>query len=123
VSAAAQAQLAELDRKLQALPAEIAALRHRGGEEIAAEEARIAKLAAAERERLLEQTRREIDLQVRLAKRALVEHTADLAVQLAGGRIQQQMTPGDQDRMVERYLTDVRTDRAAARADSGASRS
>ena len=40
-------------------------------------------LAAAERDRLLEQTRREIELQVRLAKRELVEHAADLSVQLA----------------------------------------
>ena len=108
VSATAQAQLAELDRKLQALPGEIEALRQRGAEEIAAEEARIAKLATAERERLLDQTRREIDLQLRLAKRELVEHTADLAVQLAGSRITQQMSPADQDRIVDRYLTDVR---------------
>ena len=115
VSAAAQTQLAELDRKLQALPAEIDALRQRGSEEIAAEETRIAKLAASERERLLEQTRREIDLQLRLAKRELVEHTADLAVQLAGSRIQQQMTPTDQDRIVDRYLKDVGPDAPTAR--------
>lgn len=108
VSASAQAQLAELDRKLQALPGEIEALRRRGAEEIKAEEARIAKLATAERERLLEQTRREINLQLRLAKRELVEHTADLAVQLAGSRIEQQMTPADQERIVDRYLNDVR---------------
>lgn len=108
VSASAQAQLAELDRKLQALPGEIEALRRRGAEEIEAEEARIAKLATAERERLLEQTRREISLQLRLAKRELVEHTADLAVQLAGSRIEQQMTPADQERIVDRYLNDVR---------------
>jgi F-type H+-transporting ATPase subunit b len=111
VSATAQSQLAELDRKLQALPGEIEALRQRGTEEIAAEEARIARLAAAERERLLEQTRREINLQLRLAKRELVEHTADLAVQLAGSRIQQQMTPADQDRIVDRYLNDVSHER------------
>lgn len=108
VSAAASAQLAELERKLQALPGEIDALRARGGEEIASEEARIAALAAAERDRMLEQTRREIDLQVRLAKRDLVEHAADLAVQLASDRIQSQITPADQDRIVDRYLNDVK---------------
>lgn len=107
VTSTASAQLAEIERKLQALPGEIAALRQRGGEEIASEEARIAALAAAERERLLEQTRREIDLQVRLAKRELVEHAAELSVQLAADRIRQQMTPGDQDRLVDRYLADV----------------
>jgi F-type H+-transporting ATPase subunit b len=112
VTTAAQAQLGEIDRKLKALPGEIDALRNRATEEIAAEEARIASQAAAERERLLEHTRREIELQLRLAKRELVEHTADLAVQLAGSRIQQQMTPADQDRIVDRYLRDVRTDPA-----------
>jgi F-type H+-transporting ATPase subunit b len=107
VKAGAAAQLAEIDRKLQALPGEIDALRKRGAEEIAAEEARIATLAVAERERLLEQTRREIELQVRLAKRELVEHAADLAVKLAGDRIQRHITPGDQDRMVDGYLENI----------------
>jgi F-type H+-transporting ATPase subunit b len=108
VSATAAAQLAEIERKLQALPGEIAALRQRGTEEIASEEARIAALAAAERERLLEQTRREIEMQVRLAKRELVEHAADLSVQLATNRIGQQITPADQERLVDRYLNDVK---------------
>lgn len=107
IKAAAAEQLAEIDRKLQALPGEIAALRTRGAEEIAAEEQRISTLAAAERERLLEQTRREIEVQLRLAKHELVEHTATLAVQLAGTRLQQQITPDDQQRLVDRYLDQV----------------
>jgi F-type H+-transporting ATPase subunit b len=108
VSAAASAELAEIDRKLQALPGELDALKRRGAEEITAEEQRIAAAAAAERDRLLEQARREIDLQVRLAKRELVEHAADLSVRLAGERIQKTITPADQDRLVDRYLNDVR---------------
>ena len=108
IKATAAAQLAEIDKKLQALPGEIDALRTRGAEEIAAEEARIAALATAERERLLEQTRREIEVQLRLAKRELVEHAADLAVQLAGERIQNQITPSDQQRIVDRYVEDVK---------------
>ena len=107
VTSTASAQLAEIERKLQALPGEIEALRHRGAEEITSEEARIAALAAAERDRLLEQTRREIDLQLRLAKRDLVEHAANLSVQLAADRIQRQITPADQERLVDRYLTEV----------------
>lgn len=108
----ASSQLAEIDRKLKALPGEIAQLRQRGAEEIAAEEQRISAQAAAERERLLEQTRREIDVQLRLAKRELVEHAADLAVQLAGERLQQQMTPDDQQRLVDRYLGQVAAPKA-----------
>jgi F-type H+-transporting ATPase subunit b len=109
VKATAAAQLAEIDRKLQALPGVIEALKHRGAEEIAAEEQRIAGVAAAERDRLLEQTRREIDLQVRLAKRELVEHAAELAVQIATDRIKQNITPADQARLVDRYLHQVST--------------
>lgn len=103
-------QLAEIDRKVEALPGEIDALRRRGAEEIAAEEQRIATQAANERERLLEQTRREIDVQLRIAKRELVEHAADLAVQLATDRIERDITPADQDRIVDRYLGQVRPD-------------
>ena len=108
VKAAAAAQLEEIDRKLKALPGEIEALRTRGAEEIAAEEQRIAALAVAERDRLLEQTRREIALQLRLAKRELVEHAAELSVQLAGERIQKHITPADQTRLVDRYLEQVK---------------
>ena len=104
VKAGAAAQLAEIDAKLRALPGEIEALRTRGAEEIAAEEQRIAAMAVAERERLLEQTRREIELQLRLAKRELVEHTADLAVKLASDQLPQQISPEDHERLVRRYL-------------------
>ena len=108
VKGAASAQLAEIERKLQALPGEIEGLKRRGAEEIAAEEHRISAAAAAERDRLLEQARREIDLQVRLAKHALVEHAASLSVQLAGDRIKQTITPTDQERIVDRYLDQVK---------------
>ena len=107
-SAAAAAQLAEIDKKLQALPGEIETLKARGKQEIAAEETRIRQTAEAERHRLIEQTRREVDLQVRLAKRELTEHAADLAVSLATQKIKQTMTPDDQTRLVDRYVTQMR---------------
>lgn len=108
IKTTAQSQLAAIEQKLQALPGELAALRTRGAEEIAAEEKRIAAAAAAERDRLLEQTRREIDLQVRLAKKDILEHAADLSVQLATERIKKDVTADDQKRLVDRYLTQVK---------------
>jgi F0F1-type ATP synthase membrane subunit b/b' len=108
LKAAATAQLATIEQKLQALPGELATLRTRGAEDIKAEEARIAAAAAADRERLLEQTRREIELQVRLAKKEILEHAADLSVQLATERIKQDITPEDQARLVDRYLDQVK---------------
>jgi F-type H+-transporting ATPase subunit b len=107
LKSSATADLAEIDRRLAALPGEIDALRRRGADEIAAEEQRITSQAAAERERLLEQTRREIDLQVRLAKRELTAHAANLAVQLASDRLKQSLTAEDQQQLVDRYLDQV----------------
>ncbi len=108
IKAAATAQLAAVEQKLQALPGELAALRTRGADEIVSEEKRIAAAAEAERERLLEQTRREIDLQVRLAKKDILEHAADLSVQLATERLKKEITPADQARLVDQYLTQVK---------------
>ena len=108
LKATATAQLAVIEQKLQALPGELNTLRNRGAEDIKAEEARIAAAAAADRERLLEQTRREIELQVRLAKKEILEHAADLSLQLATQRIKTEVTPEDQARLVDRYLDQVK---------------
>lgn len=105
---AAAAQIATLEAKMAALPAELETLKIRGHEEIAAEEARIEQAAAAERERLLEQTRREIDLQLRVARRELIEHAANLAVGVATDRIKKSITADDQARLAERYLQQVK---------------
>jgi F-type H+-transporting ATPase subunit b len=104
---AATAQLAEVDRKVKALPGEIETLRTRGAQEIAAEEVRIAAAAAAERERLITQTRREIDARLRAAQRELSEHAATLALDLARQRLATDMTPADHSRLVDRYLRQV----------------
>jgi F0F1-type ATP synthase membrane subunit b/b' len=72
-----------------------------------AEQARIARAAAVERERLIQQTRREIDTRLRVARRELTEHAAQLAVQVAEARIKRTITPEDQLRLVERYTTQL----------------
>ena len=102
-------QIVEIDAKLKQLPAELDMLRARGQQEIAAEQGRIDQAAEAERERLLQQTRREIDLQLRAARRDLVTHAADLAVQVARERIRTRMTTDDQRRLLDRYLDQVTT--------------
>ncbi len=104
----ATAQMAEVEQRLKALPAEIEALKQRGAEEIAAEERRIHAAAETERERLLEQTRREIDVRLRVAQRELVEHAASLAVSLATEQARKTVTPADQARLVDRYLEQVK---------------
>ena len=103
----ATAQLEEIKRQLAALPAELEALKKRGAEDTAAEQARIEETAKAERARLLEQTRREIEMRLRIARRELTEHAAQLAVQVAENRIRRTITPDDQLRLVDRYTTQL----------------
>jgi F-type H+-transporting ATPase subunit b len=100
----AAAHIEEIDRKMKALPAELEALRTQGAKEIATEEERIRVAAATERDRLLEQARREIELQVRVAERELVNHAADLAVGVATERIKKNITTDDQKTLVDHYV-------------------
>jgi len=100
----ATAQLAAIDRKMAALPAELDALRKTGAEELAAEESRMRQAAESERVRLLDQARREIDAQLKVAQRDLRSHTADLAVSIASTRVKATITAADQARLVDRYL-------------------
>ena len=104
----ATAQLQEIQARLSELPAELAALKSRGEEDVRSEKVRIAETAKTERERLLDQTRREIAMRLRIARRELTEHAAQLAVQVAHDRIQRTITPEDQLRLVDRYTTQLR---------------
>ncbi len=106
--ASATAQLADIDRKLKTLPAELEALKAQGAEDLLAEQARIAQAAAAERERLIEGTRREIATRLRVARRDLTAHAAQLAIQVAEARIRQSITPDDQLRLIDRYAAQLR---------------
>jgi F-type H+-transporting ATPase subunit b len=89
---------------MAALPGELDELRQSGAADVAAEEVRIRQAAEAERARLLDQARREIDSQIKLAERALVAHTADLAVGVAARRVKSTITAEDQARLVDHYL-------------------
>jgi F-type H+-transporting ATPase subunit b len=100
----ATAQLAAIDQKMAALPAELDGLRRTGAEELAAEESRMRQAAESERGRLLDQARREIDAQLNVAQRELLAHTADLAVAIASKRVKATITAADQARLVDRYL-------------------
>jgi F-type H+-transporting ATPase subunit b len=100
-------QLAAIDARLKALPAELEDLKQRGAEDIVAERARIEQAAEAERQRLLEHTRREIEMRLRVARRELLELTADLAIGIARERVQRSITPDDQARLVDRYAAQL----------------
>jgi F-type H+-transporting ATPase subunit b len=101
--ATASAQLAAIQDQLKMLPGELEALRIRGAEDVKLERERIAQAASNERQRLLDLTRREIDMRLRVAHREMVEQTATLAVGVAQTRLERTMTTDDQLRLVDRY--------------------
>lgn len=105
----ADQQLASVRTRLAELPGELEALQARGMDELAHERARLQATTVAERAKLLERTRRDIDLRFRVARRDLVEHTADLAVRIARSRIEQEITADDHTRLVDRYAQEVRS--------------
>lgn len=104
----AGAQLEEIARQLQALPGELEALRRRGAEDVQLEKERIAAEAAAERQRLIDQTRREIASRLQIARRELTQYGAELAVQVAEQRIRHNITVDDQIRLVDRYSAQLK---------------
>lgn len=105
---AASAQLAAIEQKMTSLPSELDALKRQGAEDVRAEQARITQAAAAERARLLEQMRREIDMRLRVARRDLTDHAARLAVAVAEQRIRRTITPEDQLRLIDRYAAQLK---------------
>jgi F0F1-type ATP synthase membrane subunit b/b' len=104
----AESQLAAVRARVESLPGELEALRRRGQEELAAERTRMKDATARERDQLIERTRRDIERQVRLARRTLTEHAARRAMDLARVRVERQITPEDQARLIDRYVSEVR---------------
>jgi F-type H+-transporting ATPase subunit b len=104
----AERQLAAVRARLAELPAELDRLRRRGQEELADERVRLAEATALEKRRVIERTRREIDLQLRVARRRLLEHAAELSISRARIRIERDITPDDQARLIDRYAAEVR---------------
>ena len=115
----ANEQLADIETRLAALPGELERLREQGVREIAAEQSRIEQVAAGERERLLGQTRRELDLLVRVARRDLLTQAAELAIGVATARLEQTMTDEDQNRLIDRYVDRLEAKDPGAHVEGG----
>jgi F-type H+-transporting ATPase subunit b len=103
----AAAQLAEIERKVAALPGTLAALRAQAARDIAAERVRFRDASEAERRRLIELARRRVEMALRVAERELALHAADLIVERATARIRRLITPEDQARLIDEYLARV----------------
>ena len=105
--AEADAQIQELEARMAGLQAELAGIMAKAGTEAEAEKERIIASAQTEAAQILAQTRAEIDYQQRTAETALRALVAELAVEGATRRLQNQVTGDVASRVLDRSIQQV----------------
>ena len=105
--AQADARAAAMDAKLATLSAEVEAMRKASREEADREDARIRQETERELAKLQANTDHEITSALKAAQAELKRYSAQLAVDLAGARVRESMTPTAQDTLVRNFVTEL----------------
>ena len=105
---AAEAQAAEVDRRLANLEKELALLRGESQAEAQAENQRMAQHTAAEIAKIQAHAEQEIASAGKAARMELKRYSAQLAVELAEQKIRARMTPQTQDALVRGFVRDLK---------------
>ena len=100
----AEAQLAEVEKRLENLDAELTRIREEAEQEAQVERNRLLKEAERDGEKILAMARREVDGLVRSAQKELQEYAANLSVRLAEEQIRKEMTEEAEERILDRFL-------------------
>jgi F-type H+-transporting ATPase subunit b len=103
----AEAQAAEVDRRLAALGSEIAALRAESQREAQAQTERLARHTATEVAKIQSQSEYEIVSAGKAARAELKRYSATLAIRLAEQRLQDRMNPATQQALVRGFVRDL----------------
>jgi F-type H+-transporting ATPase subunit b len=103
----AEARSAEVDRRLASLQADLAALRGESRKELESLERHTTSKASAEITRIQSNAEQEIAAAGKAARLELKRYSAELAVHLAGEKIQARMTPAVQDALVRDFVTEL----------------
>jgi F0F1-type ATP synthase membrane subunit b/b' len=110
----AEAQAANIEKRLMNLQIEIENLRQTARTEAAAEAERIRQETERRLTRIQEQSVQEIVLMTRAARLDLRKYSTDLAVGLASQRMRARMTPEIEQNLVDGFLDDLRSRMPAA---------
>jgi F-type H+-transporting ATPase subunit b len=102
-----QRRMKEIESKLNRLSAEISSLRTQADAESEQERATVLADAKRDVERLIDQSRQEIDRIARGIERDIKVKIADAVIEHAGRALETQMTEDDQKRVVVRFLNKV----------------
>jgi F-type H+-transporting ATPase subunit b len=103
----AEARLAEWAQRAERLGDEVEELRRVGRERAEQERSKILEDARLTAERIKRDAASGVAREVERAKQALRDEAADLAVELAGKLLQQQVTDGDRDRLVDEFVAEI----------------
>jgi F-type H+-transporting ATPase subunit b len=103
----AEARLSEWNQKASKLDVEVEELRQMARERAEQEKAQILEDARVTAERIKRDAASGVDREVERAKQALRDEAADLAVELAGKLLQEQVTDGDRDRLVDEFVAEI----------------
>jgi F-type H+-transporting ATPase subunit b len=103
----AEARSAEVDRRLANLEADMAALRVESQKELESQRRHAAERSTAELAKIQVRAEQEIAAAGKLARLELKRYSAELALALAGQKIQARMTPDTQDALVRGFVKDL----------------
>jgi F-type H+-transporting ATPase subunit b len=113
----AEARVAEVDRRLADLEADIAALRLESQREAQSEIVRIQRQTAAEIGKIQAHAQREIAAAAKAARSELKRYAAELALSLAEQKIRACMTPQAEDALVRGFVSDLRRPESRAQTN------
>jgi len=103
----AEDRLSEWNQKASKLDAEVEELRQMARDRAEQEKAQILEDARLAAERIKRDAASGVDRELERAKQALRDEAADLAVELAGKLLQEQVTDGDRDRLVDEFVAEI----------------
>lgn len=103
----AERRLAAIEAKLSHLMDDIAGLRNEAAREDAAGAERLREASEAEGAKIKAQAESEIDTLTRASRLELKAYAAKLAVDLAEERIKARMNSGEQEHLLQAYVTDL----------------
>lgn len=115
MKAAAEARLAEYQKKLDDIDSEVARIRREMKESGEAESARILSEAKERRARMERDAHTLIDQELKAARESLLRDTVRAAVKSAEATLKAKIGDDDQQRLADEYLTSIRSSGSALR--------
>jgi F-type H+-transporting ATPase subunit b len=109
----AEERCAELQRRLVNLDSEIESIRQLARERAESERTRILTDAEATAERIRADAQAAIEQELRRAREQLREDASDLAIELAGERVRDQITDSDRSRLLDEFIDRIESGAAA----------